>query len=282
MIAGCSQEVTDMQQEQIPIYEKNTQTPLPKATHASQNSYEDIENKIYGWGFVRKKGSPPQVTLEEQERLQKYDAFYIGNGEEKKIYLTFDEGYENGFTDDILDVLRDNGVKAAFFVTMPYLEGEQALVGRMIDEGHIVGNHTVHHPNLSKCSVEEVKSELNALNEKSIELYGYEMKYMRPPEGAYSERTLAVAQDLGYKTIFWSHAYKDWDVNVQKGADYAISQVVPYFHNGEILLLHAVSKDNADSLDSIIKQAKKQGYTFESLDNLQNEQINYELNMNNL
>lgn len=282
MIAGCSHQAIVEEHSQMPIYEENAQTPLPKATHAPRNSYDDIANKSYGWGFVRKKGSPPQVTLEEQERLQKYDAFYIGNSEEKKIYLTFDEGYENGFTDDILDVLRDNGVKAAFFVTMPYLEGEQALVGRMIDEGHIVGNHTVHHPNLSKCSVEEIKSELNALNEKSVELYGYEMKYMRPPEGAYSERTLAVAQDLGYKTIFWSHAYKDWDVNVQKGVDYAISQVVPYFHNGEILLLHAVSKDNANSLDSIIKQAKEQGYVFESLDNLQNKQINYEINMNNL
>lgn len=239
-----------------------------KPTPVPQTDYSTIPDKGYGWGFVRKKGAPPQVTAQEQERLLKYDSFYLGNNSEKNIYLTFDEGYENGFTDDILDTLRDNDVKAAFFVTMPYLEGQSALIGRMIDEGHTVGNHTVHHPNLSECSVEEIKAELDGLNQRSKELYGYEMKYMRPPEGAYSERTLAVARDMGYKTIFWSHAYKDWDVNVQKGADYAVNQVLPYLHDGEILLLHAVSKDNAEALDSIIKQIKEQGYTFRTLDEL--------------
>lgn len=227
---------------------------------------------IYNWGFVRKKGNPPQVTAEEQNRLAAFDSFYIGNSDEKKIYLTFDEGYENGFTSKILDVLRDNDVKAAFFVTMPYLEGEQALVGRMIDEGHIVGNHTVHHPNLAKCSEEEIADELNGLNDAAKRIYEYDMKYMRPPEGAYSEKVLSVAKELGYKTIFWSHAYKDWDVNAQKGKENAINQVVPYFHNGAIILLHAVSKDNAEALDDIIKQAKNEGYTFETLDSLQNAQ----------
>jgi len=266
VLCSCSQE------KSVDLKKDSTLATTVQENIVPRKSYEQINSKGYGWGFVRKKGSPPQITIEEQERLQKYNAFYIGSGEEKKIYLTFDEGYENGFTDDILDVLRDNGVKAAFFVTMPYLEGEQALVGRMIDEGHIIGNHTVHHPNLSKCSIEDIKAELNGLNERSKELYGYEMKYMRPPEGAYSERVLAVAQDLGYRTIFWSHAYKDWDVNMQKGAEYAISQVIPYLHNGEILLLHAVSKDNAQALDSIIKQAKSAGFEFDTLDNLKNQQ----------
>ena len=265
-LSSCAQEKIVELQNEITSVQTTKETNIPR------ESYEQISDKGYGWGFVRKKGSPPQITIEEQERLQKYNAFYIGGSSDKKIYLTFDEGYENGFTDDILDVLRDNEVKAAFFVTMPYLEGEQALVGRMIDEGHIIGNHTVHHPNLSKCSVEDIKAELNGLNERSKELYGYDMKYMRPPEGAYSERVLAVAEDLGYSTIFWSHAYKDWDVNMQKGTEYAISQVIPYLHNGEILLLHAVSKDNAQALDSIIKQAKSAGFEFETLDNLKNKQ----------
>ena len=118
----------------------------------------------------------------------------------------------------------------------------------------------------------EIADELNGLNQASEKIYGYKMQYMRPPEGAYSERVLAIANNLGYKTIFWSHAYKDWDVNNQKGKEHAIEQVVPYFHDGAIILLHAVSKDNADALDDIIKQAKNAGYTFGTLDELQNIQ----------
>ena len=207
-----------------------------------------------------------------QEKIQdiftKYDAYCMSPSDDKVLYLTFDEGYENGYTSQILDTLKKCDVKAAFFVTMPYLEGQQELVKRMIDEGHIVGNHTVHHPNLSECSIDEIRQELDILNSKSVELYGYQMKYMRPPEGAYNERVLALATDMGYKTIFWRHAYKDWDVNVQKGRDYAINQVIPYLHNGEILLLHAVSKDNADALEEIILKARENGFSFKSLDEL--------------
>ncbi len=267
---GCKGE--DIKQEVKPHHTPHptqvVQTPEQQSTKSEQTDYKQISQKGYGWGFVRKKGSPPQITLEEQQRLSKYDAYYLGDTTQKNIYLTFDEGYENGYTSVILDVLAKHNVKAAFFVTMPYLEGQQALVGRMIDEGHIVGNHTVHHPNLSECNTDEIKQELDILNAKSLELYGYQMKYMRPPEGAYSERVLAVARDMGYKTIFWSHAYKDWDVNVQKGREYAINQVVPYLHDGEILLLHAVSKDNADALEEIILKAKESGFTFKSLDEL--------------
>ncbi len=270
LISGCKGTGTDhqTQPQDTPLPTQITQTPAPINENRIQADYGEISEKGYGWGFVRKKGSPPQITLEEQDRLSKYDGYYLGNNTQKNIYLTFDEGYENGYTSVILDTLAKHNVKAAFFVTMPYLEGQQALVGRMIDEGHIIGNHTVHHPNLSECNTDEVKQELDILNAKSVELYGYEMKYMRPPEGAYSERVLAIARDMGYKTIFWSHAYKDWDVNVQKGREYAINQVVPYFHDGEILLLHAVSKDNADALEEIILKAKEQGFVFKSLDEL--------------
>ncbi len=270
MLCGCkNKEVIN----KIELENSSISTHTQEADKGEQNEKKEVDymnapTKAYGWGFVRKKGSPPQITIEEQERLAKYDAYYLGKTSEKNIYLTFDEGYENGYTSKILDTLKELDVKAAFFVTMPYLEGQQELVKRMINEGHIVGNHTVHHPNLSECSIDEIRQELDILNSKSVELYGYQMKYMRPPEGAYNERVLALATDMGYKTIFWSHAYKDWDVNVQKGREYAINQVIPYLHNGEILLLHAVSKDNADALKEIILEAREKGFSFKSLDEL--------------
>lgn len=256
-------------------YEENTDSTTaptasasPTITQAPEYDLSSLSRKAIGWGFVRQKGSSPQIPVSQQEQLTKYGGYCFGDTEEKEIYLTFDEGYENGYTAKILDILKEKGVCAAFFVTSPYLEGQRELVQRMIDEGHIVGNHTVHHPNLAECDEEKIKSELNDLNEKCEELYGITMTYMRPPEGAYSEYSLAVTQKLGYKTILWSHAYKDWDVNYQLGKQNAINQVVPYFHNGEILLLHAVSKDNADALGDIIDAAHEQGYEFKSLDNL--------------
>lgn len=234
----------------------------------STSSSSELSREVNGWGFVRKKGSAPEITLKQQEELLKYNGYYLGRADEKEIYLTFDEGYENGYTSQILDILKEYSVPAAFFVTGPYLEGQQELVNRMINEGHIVGNHTIHHPNLGECDKEKIETEINGLNTICEEMYGISMKYVRPPEGAYSEYSLWITQQLGYKTILWSHAYKDWDVNYQLGKQNAIDQVVPYFHNGEILLLHAVSKDNASALGDIINAAHAQGYTFKSLDEL--------------
>lgn len=241
----------------------NESTPNEKVT------YEQMNGEGQGWGFVKKKGKAPDIPAKQKELMQKYDCWYIDEKTPKSLYLTFDEGYENGYTSKILDVLEQTQTPAAFFVTGPYLENQQELVQRMIDNGHIVGNHTVNHPNLPKQSVETVKKELTDLNNKCEEMYGVSMKYMRPPEGEYSERVLAIAKDMGYKTILWSFAYKDWDINMQKGKEYAISQVTPYLHDGAILLLHAVSSDNADALEDIINYAKKEGYVFKSLDELQ-------------
>ena len=188
---------------------------------------------------------------------------------EKKLYLTFDEGYENGHTAEILDILKEKGVPAAFFITGPYAKKENELVRRMIDEGHIVGNHTVNHPNLPKLqTAEKMEDELSQMRELVLELYGYEMKYMRPPEGEYSRRLLAVSRDMGFRTVFWSFAYKDWDVKAQKGKEYAFNQVSEYLHNGAVLLLHAVSEDNKKALPDIIDYARSQGYEFMSLDDI--------------
>lgn len=255
MLGGCAYERQIPEQESVET--------------VSQSGYDTLDNTGSGWGFVRKKGSEPEVTKSQQEMLEKYGACYMDKTKPKAIYLTFDEGYENGYTSKILDVLEATKTPAAFFVTGPYLESQTELVQRMADDGHILGNHTVNHINMPKSSVETIQKELNELNAACEEKYGVTMKYMRPPEGEYSERTLAIARDMGYKTIFWSFAYKDWDVNIQQGAEYAFNQVTPYLHDGAILLLHAVSSDNANALESIINYAKEQGYEFRSLDQLQ-------------
>ena len=235
---------------------------------SSQTSYESIDNTGTGWGFVKKKGKAPDIPQKDKDRMAKYDCYYMDENAPKTLYLTFDEGYENGYTSQILDVLEATHTPAAFFVTGPYLENQQKLVRRMIDDGHIVGNHTVNHVNLPKQSVETVQKELDDLNKTAQEMYGYTMTYMRPPEGEWSERVLAVARDMGYKTILWSFAYKDWDINMQQGKEHAFKEVTPYFHDGAILLLHAVSSDNAAALQDIINCAKEQGFEFKSLDNI--------------
>ena len=255
LLSGCG----DVRQTMNEETQTQTQEKLP---------YEQLSGEGTGWGFVRKKGAPPDIPNSQKEMLRKYDCYYIDENSTKTLYLTFDEVYENGYTSKILDILEKTQTPAAFFVTGPYLENQQELVQRMIDNGHIVGNHTVNHPNLPKQSVETVKKELQDLNKKCEEMYGVSMKYMRPPEGEYSERVLSVAQDMGYKTILWSFAYKDWDINMQQGAEYAFSQVTPYLHDGAILLLHAVSSDNAGALEDIINYAKNEGYTFKSLDEI--------------
>jgi len=258
----CFENNSNQSQQQTELFEK-------ERTGVLTADFSGVSNKGSGWGFVKNKGKAPDIYQSTQDLFRNYNTFYVDPKQSKTIYLTFDEGYENGHTAVILDVLKEHDVKAAFFVTGPYLEKETLLVERMINEGHIVGNHTVNHPNLHKLSdPRKMADELEQLNRRFFEKYGKNMKYRRPPEGEYSERVLAVANKLGYKTIFWSFAYKDWDVNSQKGADYAFNQVTPYLHDGAIILLHAVSKDNAESLGRIITYAKEQGYVFGTLDEL--------------
>lgn len=267
LLSGCSGRTTSSETETVSTASQSGYDALD----STGSGYDALDNTGSGWGFVRKKGKAPEIPAAQQEVLEKYGAYYMDKSQPKAIYLTFDEGYENGYTSKILDVLEATETPAAFFVTGPYLESQTELVQRMIDDGHIVGNHTVNHINMPKSSVETIQKELDELNAMCEEKYGVSMKYMRPPEGEYSERTLAVAQDMGYTTVFWSFAYKDWDVNIQQGADYAFSQVTPYLHDGAIILLHAVSSDNANALEDIINYAKEQGYEFRSLDELTNQ-----------
>ncbi len=250
--------------QQTPGTEGSKDREKPKEISSVDSNY----NRKYSWSFVRKKDHyPPGFERAQAVLADKYDAIYLGDTSKKTIYLTFDEGYENGYTPRILDTLKEKNVKAAFFITMPYLKKEFDLVKRMVDEGHTVGNHTVNHPSMPEVTDNyKLEQEILRLDMMFKEKTGKDMKYLRPPKGEFSERTLKISKDLGYRNVFWSLAYADWDVNNQKGAQYAYSMVTGNIHNGAVLLIHAVSRDNAEALGSIITDLQAQGYTFGTLD----------------
>ena len=220
------------------------------------------------WGLKKNENKAPDINPGEESVLRKYNGIYMGNPEKSFVYLTFDEGYENGYTAKILDTLKEKKVPACFFVTGPYIEKEPNLIKRMVKEGHIVGNHTVNHPSMPSCTDEEIEDEITSLERSLYDLTGKSMKFFRPPMGEHSERTMKITKDLGYKTVFWSLAYADWDINRQPGRDYVHEAVTKYIHNGAVILMHAVSADNAAELPSIIDDVRKKGYEFNSLDKL--------------
>ncbi len=223
------------------------------------------------WGIARQpNGQTPKADPGADTVLKKYGAKYVGDVSKNTIYLTFDEGYENGYTGKILDTLRNNNVKAAFFITGPYLSEHQDLVRRMVDEGHTVGNHTIHHPSLPEKDDSQIEEEVLGLERAFSEKFGAKMKFLRPPKGEYSERSLSITSKLGYCNLFWSFAYDDWHRDKIRGPEYAYKKVMSNLHNGAVLLLHAVSKDNADALDIIIKGARAAGYEFGNVEELAN------------
>ena len=232
-----------------------------------ETSSKKQNNKKIGWGIKRSNThEQPDVGKENQKLLEENNGICLGNPDKKYIYLTFDEGYEAGYTSQILDTLKQNNVKATFFITAHYVNTQEELVKRMIDEGHIVGNHTVNHKSLPDISDEEIKKEVMDLHQAIYEKFNYEMKYIRPPKGEFSERTLKVTNSLGYKNVMWSFAYQDWDEKKQPSEEEAKKRILDNTHNGEIMLLHGNSKTNTNILDSIIKEIKEQGYKFKSLD----------------
>ncbi len=222
------------------------------------------------WGLsFQVEGDAPQAPA-GQAALRALDAAYVGDGTEKVLYLTFDAGYENGCTEKILDALQAHGAKAAFFLVGNYVQREPELVRRMVREGHIVGNHTMHHPDMSKISdFSAFTEELQALEALFTQVTGEEMsKYYRPPQGNYSEENLKMAQRLGYRTVFWSLAYVDWKNDAQPTADYAFSKLIPRTHNGAVVLLHSTSQTNAEILDALLTRWEEMGYRFGTLDEL--------------
>lgn len=248
-------------------------TPTPQVTQAPKTG--DIPStlsneKISSWQpGTNKEHKVPVLNSKYKTLLDKYDGYYVGDTSQKVIYLTFDEGYENGYTSSILDTLKKCDVKAAFFVTRPYIKSHPELIKRMVAEGHIVGNHTSNHPVLPNISSEKVIDEIKSTADYFEQVTGVKMPgYFRPPEGVWSERTLYITKSLGYKTVLWSMAYMDWDTNKQPGKEAALKFVDTYYHNGAILLLHAVSKSNTEAMEDIINSLKAKGYRFAPLTEL--------------
>ena len=229
-----------------------------------------IETGSWGLSFPTEGEAPHGPASATQ--LRKYDAVYIGDTNEKVLYLTFDAGYENGNTAKILDILKKHNVPAAFFLVGNYIEKNPDLVRRMVAEGHIVGNHTMHHPDMSKISDPTAfQKELSDLEALYTQVTGAQMeKFYRPPQGTYSAENLQMAKDLGYTTVFWSLAYVDWNNHRQPTPEQAFSKLLPRIHNGAILLLHSTSQTNAQILDELLTHYKNMGYRFAPLTELQN------------
>ena len=229
---------------------------------------ETVETGSWGLSF-RTEGQPP-VGPANAAVLKGYDGAFLGDTTEKVIYLTFDAGYENGCTGKILDILKKHEVKAAFFLVGNYLEKNADLVRRMAEEGHIVGNHTMHHPDMSKITdMTAFRKELEDLEKLYFDITGQQMpKYYRPPQGTYSEDNLRMAKELGYKTVFWSLAYVDWNNDSQPSGEYAFSKLIPRTHNGAVVLLHSTSTTNAAILDELLTRWKEMGYRFASVEEL--------------
>ena len=227
-----------------------------------------IQTGAWGLSF-RTEGAPP-VGNAGSAQLQQYDAAFLGDPGEKVIYLTFDAGYENGSTEKILDTLKKHQVPAAFFLVGNYIEQNADLVRRMAQEGHIVGNHTMHHPDMSKISDQAAfQKELEDLENLYKEVTGQDLpKYYRPPQGNYSEENLKMAKELGYKTVFWSLAYVDWNNDSQPTREQAFSKLIPRIHNGAVVLLHSTSATNAEILDELLTKWKEMGYTFGTVEEL--------------
>lgn len=226
--------------------------------------------KEYHWGFTKAKdGNPPDAGAEFERLLREYGAFYRGNPEKKVIYLTFDNGFEAGHTEQILDTLKKEKVKATFFLTGHYLTSASDIVKRIVKEGHTIGNHSDKHPNMARLTREGMLKEWQNFDKKLKEITGIERTYyVRPPEGVFSTELLEVGNEHGYTHIFWSIAFRDWDTDQKKGAEYAYNELVKQLHPGAIILMHTVAEHNADALPDFIKEAKRQGYTFGTLDEL--------------
>ena len=222
------------------------------------------------WGLsFQSEGSAP-IGPANAQTLAKYDAAYLGDSSEKVLYLTFDAGYENGCTAKILDILKAHDVPAAFFLVGNYLEKNADLVRRMVDEGHIVGNHTMHHHDMSQLeNAADFEKELTDLEALFLETTSKELpKYYRPPQGTYSQKNLQLAKNLGYKTVFWSLAYVDWNNDAQPTAQQAFDKLLPRTHDGAVVLLHSTSQTNAAILDELLTKWESQGYIFETIDRL--------------
>ena len=218
-----------------------------------------------GWGFKKNKDHKvPDIGTYANEI--KDLAYYVGP-EEKTMYLTFDVGYDNGNLSKILDTLKEENIKATFFVTGDFVERFPELLKRISNEGHLIGNHTYNHKDITKLSYRELERELDILDNKVYEVTGKKIdRYFRPPEGKVDRQSLENVKKIGYKTIFWSIAYVDWYQDKSYGKEYVLNNVINNLHDGAICLMHSVSKDNANYLSDVIEEVRNQGYQIKNLD----------------
>lgn len=243
---------------------ETTVLPEPLADNGKKLS---TEKKSHSYG-VAKNGEAHEISKSAQKYFEQggFNAFCLDTKSQNKVlYLTFDCGYENGYTSKILDVLKEKNVNAAFFCTLPQVKENPELIKRMIDEGHIVGNHSVTHPSFAEISENQMADEIKTMDAYLRENFNYSEPYFRFPKGEYNEAALSVVGSLGYKSVFWSLSYADWDLNNQKGEQYAYETVISRLHPGAVILLHSVSPDNANALSRIIDKAREEGYSFMSL-----------------
>lgn len=227
----------------------------------------------HNWYYKPTKDHTQPVVADDAPFIGDYNALYLGSPDDKTIYITFDMGYDNGCTASILDALKEADAPAAFFVTGQFMKSSPALIRRMVEDGHLVCNHTLEHKDLCSPTDELFKSQVISLEDEYKTITGKEMpKYLRPPEGKYSEALLAYAKDKGYTPVFWSFAYKDWLNDAQPSKEDALKTIAERTHPGEVALLHGTSKTNAAIMGDILKQWKKDGYSFGSLDDLAKKQ----------
>lgn len=231
------------------------------------NDSVTLSNECIGYSYgVAKNGVPHDNSVNAQKKFDDYSALALDNkSNTNTVYLTFDCGYENGYTEKVLDSLKEKNVTAAFFVTLDYVKSSPEIVARMIKEGHIVGNHSATHPSFPSLSRSKMAQEIQEVDNYLRLHFGYSSPYFRFPKGEYSDNALELVQSIGYQSVFWSVAYADWDTSVVKGKDYAVKTVTDRLHKGAVILLHSVSVDNANAMGEIIDKTREMGYEFGSL-----------------
>jgi peptidoglycan-N-acetylmuramic acid deacetylase len=265
LLTGCAADAVKENVSAVPSETKSTTNVAETTPVADGMDYRQYSSDKVVWGPGRADGHQrPRDPVLLQEQYGALGAEFIG-GDKKEIYLTFDEGYENGYTPAILDTLKEKGVKAAFFVTYDFAQSNPGLVRRMLDEGHAVGNHTYRHLTMDEIGIDRATEEIVFLDSFISQNFDYKMTLFRFPKGEFSERTLALAKELGYTSVFWSFAYSDWDTENPPDKAQALDLITKHTHNGEIMLLHAVSETNAAILGDVIDAAREQGYEFAKL-----------------
>lgn len=225
-----------------------------------------INTKAAGWGYKKNPDHTPPDIGHYKSLIDGTSSFYVGNTTEKVVYLTFDAGYDNGELNKILDTLKEKQVIGSFFLTGDFINRFQDLTCRLSNDGHVVCNHSYGHKKIQNLTKDMLKEDLEKLENAYYKLTGKNMvKYFRPPEGEFSKEALKNVQELGYKTVFWSIAHVDWDVNNQPSNELTVSSIIDNLHNGAIILLHTVSTSNSNSLGEIIDRIKDLGYTFKTV-----------------